>query len=257
MRKFLIFLFSLLNKGKIDKNKVVGSISRISVTGDNSRLIDQSLNNEYNISQSFNTHETNYIRDYNKKFKYSLFADIINSILTLAPLFFLICSLCLLFLTKTIYTLYLLDILLIIPILFWSYKIPNKYRSFWIFKFNCFSVIVSFIFLITYKTIINKFIPTIVQYISGGIKITAFNKVIFISSYDVIIALFLIVSCYTVFILSSNTVKQWKVYLYGENEYPLNLKLMIDMLIAPFLPFVLLLLTMLLSMSINNPQSSI
>ena len=40
MKQFLKFLLSLFSKGNIEKNKVIGSISKVSVVGDNNQYID-------------------------------------------------------------------------------------------------------------------------------------------------------------------------------------------------------------------------
>ena len=137
MKQFLKFLLSLFSKGNIEKNKVIGSISKVSVVGDNNQYIDQSSNDKYTINQSSSTNQTIYTSDPENKFEYSIFADAINTLLRFTPLIFLIISLLLIFLTKVIYPIYFLDAVFIFSILFWSYKIPNKYRSFWVFKFNC------------------------------------------------------------------------------------------------------------------------
>lgn len=255
MRHFFSFLISLLNRGNIEKNKVVGSISKNSVTGDYSQLIDQSSNNQYTINQSLNTHETIYSNDYESKFKYSLFADTINSILKFIPLIFLIISLALFFLTKSIYHIYFLDIIFISSILFWSYKIPNKYRSFWVFILNCFFIIVNLTFLFTYKYFINAFIPTLTEYITVGIHIKILYKTFFLSSEYIIKTIILMISLYILLILSSNTINQWKIHVFGERDFPLTLKLMVEMILAVFIPFLVLLLILLCTQAFNILQS--
>lgn len=242
MKQFLKFLLSLFSKGNIEKNKVIGSISKVSVVGDNNQYIDQSSNDQYTINQSLSTNQTIYPSDPENKFKYSLFADAINTLLRFTPLIFLIISLLLIFLTKVIYPIYLLNIAFICSILFWSYQIPNKYRSFWVFKFNCFFIVVTLIFLFTYKYFINQFIPTLTEYITVGIQITIFNKSFFISSEYIISAVTLITSCYIVSILSSNTIKQWQIYVFGERDFPLTIKLISEMILTPFIPFIILFL---------------
>lgn len=242
MKQFLKFLFSLFSKGNIEKNKFIGSIGKVSVVGDNNQYIDQSSNDNYTVNQSLSTQNTIYSSNPENEFKYSLFADTINTMLKHIPLIFLIVSLLLIFLTKVIYPIYFLDAVFIFPILFWSYKIPNKYRSFWVFKFNCFFIVVTLIFLFTYKDFINQFIPTLTEYIAVGIQTTIFNKSFFISSEYIISAVTLITSCYIISILSSNTIKQWQIYVFGERDFPLTIKLISEMILTPFIPFIILFL---------------
>ena len=104
MKQFLKFLLSLFSKGNIEKNKVIGSISKVSVVGDNNQYIDQSSNDKYTINQSSSTNQTIYTSDPENKFEYSIFADAINTLLRFTPLIFLIISLLLIFLTKVIYS---------------------------------------------------------------------------------------------------------------------------------------------------------
>ena len=255
MKQFLKFLLSLFSKGNIEKNKVIGSISKVSVVGDNNQYIDQSSNDKYTINQSSSTNQTIYTSDPENKFEYSIFADAINTLLRFTPLIFLIISLLLIFLTKVIYPIYFLDAVFIFSILFWSYKIPNKYRSFWVFKFNCLFTVVTLIFLFTYKYFIYQYIPTLTEYITVGIPLSIFNKNFFISSEYIISAVILITSCYTVSILSSNTVKQWQIYVFGERNFPLTIKLMGEMILTPFIPFIVLFLLFLYTCLFNYLQS--
>lgn len=242
MKQFLKFLLSLFSKGNIEKNQVIGSIGKVSIVGDNNQYIDQSSNDQYTINQSLSTNQTIYPSDPENKFRYSLFADTINTILNRIPLIFLIASLLSIFLTKVIYPIYFLDAVFICSILFWSYKIPNKYRSFWVFKFNCFFIVVTLIFLFTYKYFIYQYISTLTEYITVGIPLSIFNKNFFISYEYVISAVVLITSCYAVSILSSNTIKQWQIYVFGERNFPLTIKLMGEMILTPFIPFIILFL---------------
>lgn len=254
MKQFLKFLLSLFSKGNIEKNQVLGSISKVSVVGDNTQYIDQSSNDNYTVNQSLSTQNTIYSSNPENEFKYSLFADTINTMLKHIPLIFLIVSLLLIFLTKVIYPIYFLDAVFIFPILFWSYKIPNKYRSFWVFKFNCFFIVVILIFLFTYKYFIHQFIPTLTEYITAGILISIFNKSFFVSYEYIISAVLLITSYYSVLILSSNTIKQWQIYVFGERYFPLTIKLMGDMILTPFIPFIVLFLIFLYTCLLNYVQ---
>ena len=254
MNKILNFLKAIFSREKNEKNKAVGSMNQESnfIVGEHNVIVDQSSHTNHIIDQSSHTQNTVYTTEEDSQFKYSPFIHMINSMLKWSPIIFMVISIGSLFITTTMYMLYFLTLIFITAILFWSFKIPNQYRSFWIFRFNCFSLIIGLIFFISYKSIISYFYPLSTTYITFGKEFVICDKPIFLSAENISWGSLLVISTYYIFLISQNTIKQWRVHLYGKKEYPLTLPMMLHMFLSPFLLILLVFLVLFVLLIFNK-----